>query len=303
VCTGENWTVSVLQAIAAGPQWSSSATFVTWDDFGGFYDHVPPPPVDQIGWGPRVPAIVISPYARAGSIDHTPATFTSLLKFVEQRFNLAPLGPREARVSALLDNFNFAQAPLMPLLLPTSTCGPEPAWASVVPAHAVTSTVIQITPTALTVHAPDGRFRTVALTSGTLLGRGFFAAGGYVPGTHIPIVGSLAAAPSEYTAGDRVVIKPPAGPDLPTAVNDLDLIDGIERGTVTSVDATDGRLVLAPTGGGPPLTVTLASQSAVLVRGALGALTTVHVGQPAEVSGVLNTRTHTFVTPYWVIQD
>ena len=66
ICQGENWTVQYLNALMQSKYWKSTAIVLTWDDFGGFYDHVPPPHVDLYGDGPRVPAIVISPYARPG---------------------------------------------------------------------------------------------------------------------------------------------------------------------------------------------------------------------------------------------
>src|SRR5260370_32931854 len=91
-CIGENWTVEQLNALMQGPLWSSTALFLTWDDFGGFYDHVPPPEVDRFGFGPRVPLLIISPYARHGHISHAVYEVSSLLKFVERRFGLAPLG-------------------------------------------------------------------------------------------------------------------------------------------------------------------------------------------------------------------
>ena len=69
-----------------GPDWTSTAIFLTWDDWGGFYDHVPPPVVDGAGYGLRVPGLVISPYARQGYIDHQTLTFDAYLKFIEDRF-------------------------------------------------------------------------------------------------------------------------------------------------------------------------------------------------------------------------
>ena len=64
MCNGENWTVNQLNALGNGSNWSSSAVFITDDDFGGFYDHVAPPPLDVYGLGPRVPLLIVSPYAR-----------------------------------------------------------------------------------------------------------------------------------------------------------------------------------------------------------------------------------------------
>jgi phospholipase C len=117
VCTGENWSVSVLQAIAAGPQWNTSATFVTWDDFGGFYDHVPPTQVDVYGFGFRVPLLVVSPFAKGGSIDHTRAEFSSVLKFIESDFDLPPLTARDTNAADMTQDFDFTTT--KPIALPT----------------------------------------------------------------------------------------------------------------------------------------------------------------------------------------
>jgi phospholipase C len=122
VCQGENWTVSKINAIMRGPDWNSTAIFVTWDDFGGFYDHVPPPTVSNFGFGPRVPLLIISPYAKKGYISHTVYEFSSVLKFVETRFNLPTLTPWDTQASDMTDAFNFSQAPLPPLVLQARTC-------------------------------------------------------------------------------------------------------------------------------------------------------------------------------------
>jgi len=122
-CVGENWTVQQINAVMQGPDWGSSAIFLTWDDFGGFYDHVPPPKVDNFGFGPRVPLLIISPFARQGLISHTQYEFSSLLKFAERRFNLNPLTARDTQANDMTDSFDFNQNPLPPLVLQTRTCG------------------------------------------------------------------------------------------------------------------------------------------------------------------------------------
>jgi phospholipase C len=91
--------------------WDSSAIFVTWDDFGGFYDHVAPPQVDQFEYGFRVPCLIISPYAKAGFIDSTINDHTSILKFVESRFSLKPLGTRDGSANNLAEAFDFTKPP------------------------------------------------------------------------------------------------------------------------------------------------------------------------------------------------
>jgi phospholipase C len=114
ICDGENWTVSLLQALASGPQWKTSAVFLTWDDFGGFYDHVAPTQIDRFGLGFRVPLIVISPYAKRGQIDHTRAEFSSVLKFVETNWNLPSLTNRDADSPDMTQVFDFDQRPRHP---------------------------------------------------------------------------------------------------------------------------------------------------------------------------------------------
>lgn len=122
VCAGENWTVEQINAVMEGPNWNSTAIFLTWDDFGGFYDHVPPPVVDNFGFGPRVPFLIISPYAKPGYISHTRYEFSSLLKFVEVRFGLESLTARDAAANDLFDSFDFQQDPRPPLILQTRAC-------------------------------------------------------------------------------------------------------------------------------------------------------------------------------------
>jgi phospholipase C len=73
--------VSVLSAVMQGPDWNSTVVLITWGDFGGCYDHVAPPQVDQFALGPRVPLLIISPYAKAGYVSHTVYDHTSVLKF------------------------------------------------------------------------------------------------------------------------------------------------------------------------------------------------------------------------------
>jgi phospholipase C len=122
VCLGENWTVQQLNALMQGPEWNSTAVFLTWDDYGGFYDHVPPPGLDAFGLGPRVPLLIISPYAKPGYISHTQYEFSSVLKFIEERFSLPSLTARDANANDTTDSFDFTQSPLAALILKPRTC-------------------------------------------------------------------------------------------------------------------------------------------------------------------------------------
>lgn len=121
-CAGENWTVQQINAVMQGSEWNSTAIFLTWDDFGGFYDHVAPPDLDALGLGPRVPLLIISPYAKPGYISHTQYEFSSVLKFVEERFKLQPLSARDEGANDMTDSFDFSQSPLPPLVLQTRSC-------------------------------------------------------------------------------------------------------------------------------------------------------------------------------------
>ncbi len=122
VCVGENWTVRQINAVMSGPLWDQTAIFITWDDFGGFYDHVPPPEVDRYGLGPRVPMLIISPYARAGTVVSTVYEFSSVLAFAETVFGLRPLTRRDRNASNMFDSFDFQQTPLSPLILQERGC-------------------------------------------------------------------------------------------------------------------------------------------------------------------------------------
>jgi phospholipase C len=122
ICRGENWTVQVLNAIMQGPAWDSTVVFVTWDDFGGLYDHVAPPQIDRFGLGPRVPLLIISPFVKPGSISHTTYEHSSILKFAETRYHLRPLTARDRNASDMHDLFDFQQTPLPPLVLQPRQC-------------------------------------------------------------------------------------------------------------------------------------------------------------------------------------
>jgi phospholipase C len=120
-CYGENWTTRVVDAIMRSPMWSRTAIFVTWDDYGGFYDHVPPPQVDDFGFGIRVPVLVISPYAKEGFVDHHPGEFSSILRFIEDNWGLTQLTHRDRDARNMSYDFDFTQTPRRPDPLPQRT--------------------------------------------------------------------------------------------------------------------------------------------------------------------------------------
>lgn len=142
VSDGQAWTTSLINAVMQGPDWDSTVIFLSWDDWGGFYDHVVPPQVDQNGYGLRVPGMVISPYAKKGFIDHQTLSQDAYVKFMEdlflggQRIDPATDGRPDPRpdvrenmpqLGDLILDFNFNQPPRPPLVLPTN---PPPGPAS-----------------------------------------------------------------------------------------------------------------------------------------------------------------------------
>ena len=120
-CHGENWTTEIVNAVMASPFWKDTAIFITWDDYGGFYDHVPPPQVDRFGFGFRVPLLTISPYAKPGYIDSQLGEFSSVLRFIEDNWGLSQLTHRDRDAFNLSYVFDFEQEPREPFELPLRT--------------------------------------------------------------------------------------------------------------------------------------------------------------------------------------
>ena len=135
VSAGQSYVTSLINAVMSGPDWNSSVIFLNWDDWGGFYDHIAPPTVDVNGFGLRVPGIIISPYAKAGVIDHQSASFDGINRFIEnaflsgQRIDPATDGRPDPRPDVreslpasgdLSADFDFSQAPRAPLILPVN---------------------------------------------------------------------------------------------------------------------------------------------------------------------------------------
>jgi len=108
---GPAWITSVVNEIGQSKFWDSTAIFITWDDWGGWYDHVPPPVTGPVSLGIRVPVIIVSPYARAGYVSHVVHTTGSILHFAEEAFDLPSLGEADAWSDDFSDAFNFAQTP------------------------------------------------------------------------------------------------------------------------------------------------------------------------------------------------
>jgi acid phosphatase len=107
VVSSDRHAGEILQRLEKSPQWSKMMVIVTYDENGGFWDHVAPPVRDRWGPGTRVPTIIMSPFAKRGFVDHTAYDTTSILKLIETRFDLAPLTEADARADAMLNAFQF----------------------------------------------------------------------------------------------------------------------------------------------------------------------------------------------------
>ena len=133
ISTGQTYITHLINAVMNSPEWDSTAIFLAWDDWGGFYDHVRPPTVDSLGYGLRVPALVISPYARKGFVDHQTLSFDAYMKFIEddflggQRLDPKTDGRPDRRpdvresnpaLGDLRADFDFTQQPRAPVILP-----------------------------------------------------------------------------------------------------------------------------------------------------------------------------------------
>lgn len=134
-CLGQDWTVERINQIMRSKLWKSTVVLVTWDDFGGFYDHVAPPSESAYSLGPRVPTLVISPYARPHLVYHEVLDFRSIVKYIEHQFNLPRLAKFDRTVNGIGKMLNTDQKPLPPLVLrpracPKSKVGPNPYYVS-----------------------------------------------------------------------------------------------------------------------------------------------------------------------------
>jgi phospholipase C len=136
--TGDDWINQIVSAIQASPDWSSTAIFITYDDCGCFYDHVPPPN----GWGVRVPMVIVSPYAKLGFTDQNSTTIAGVLAFAEHVFGLTPLNNTDTHAYDFSRSFCFIGPPLC-----------TPAWLA--PVKLPLQQVTPLTPAQLAIQQQD----------------------------------------------------------------------------------------------------------------------------------------------------
>jgi phospholipase C len=128
---GERFAALTINTLASSPQWKDSALVLTYDENGGFYDHVPPPPVDELGLGFRVPATIVSPYSKPGHVSSTQYEHCSILALIERTFGLQPLAQRDARANPFEDVFDFGHRELGFIDYPQrrlDSCNPPLDW-------------------------------------------------------------------------------------------------------------------------------------------------------------------------------
>jgi phospholipase C len=125
--SGQRFVKTLIQELMRSANWNSSAFLLLYDDWGGWYDHIRPPKVDLYGYGFRVPAILVSPYAKKGYIDSTTLDFTSVLKFIEENWGLRPLAERDSTANNFLTAFDFKQSPRKATFISSNRADPSQA--------------------------------------------------------------------------------------------------------------------------------------------------------------------------------
>ena len=285
VCQGENWAVRQLNALMTSPLWQHTAVFMTWDDFGGFYDHVPPPQVDPWGYGMRVPLLIISPYVKAHTVYHDVAQFGSVLRFIEARFGLAALGNRDqVGTNDLMDAFDFTQQPLAPLVLDERPCASVSfGFSSRAPLQASLQSIIS-TPggTELVVRGGNGVEYTVRLSSDTALRRqgGSVAnAADFNLGDQLQIVGNLDPTQAGYLIARRV---------RDTSIESLTNL----QGTISYVNQARDLVMIDLVASPAPLLALLSPGTRIVLRnGHTGTIQDLHGGLPVEIAGTYDVST------------
>jgi phospholipase C len=145
VQSGMRFVRTIVNNLMASKYWPSSAFLLSYDDWGGWYDHVRPPQVDAFGYGFRVPALLVSPYARRGYVDHTTLDFTSALKFIEENWGLPPLTRRDATANNLTSAFDFGAPARRPQIIAATRAVTPPVVAKrsiIYPAYTVGAALV-----------------------------------------------------------------------------------------------------------------------------------------------------------------
>lgn len=284
ICAGENWTVRELNELMQSPLWDSSAVFLTWDDFGGFYDHVAPPRLNYVAYGPRVPTMVISPYARPHLVDHHMYDFASILRYIEDRFGLPRLSDYDRRAASIGADLDPKQKPLPPLPLSERACPPG-AYLTTTPLQGrVTSVIARPDERAILLHiaqSPDEA--TIILSNQSVITTS--------DGQKVPLYD---VSPGDYIKTDAVPSPDRALLYLGSRVTDLNLaVIHDQSGVVTRWHPASRRITVHVADGASEV-VQLRRRTHVFRTRAIRA------GDVAVVTGVLNRR-RAFVVDPWTV--
>ncbi|MDA4129119.1 MAG: alkaline phosphatase family protein [Thaumarchaeota archaeon] len=185
---GMDYVTYLVNQVMQSKYWDSTAIVVTWDDYGGFFDHVPPPQVDQYGEGFRVPTLVISPWAKPHFVDHTTYEFASLIKLADALFNLSPTEPRVTSANDMMNSFEFGQVPLSPLVESASVVGPVTTTSTSSSSSSASSTSSTSLSTASSTSTSSKTSTTTTETSALGLRSDYILAGAVAVGAAVLIV-------------------------------------------------------------------------------------------------------------------
>jgi phospholipase C len=288
MCLGENWTVEQINAVMQSKYWRDTLVVLTWDDFGGFFDHVAPPHLDYISLGPRVPTIVISPFARQGFIDHHLLEFDSILRFIEDDFALKSLTDRDRTARSLISSLDFSQTPLKPLILKTRQCSKNASQIlTTIPGVFLKLTVHQYAKELL-LRIKGGNIITVEIG----------------PSTPARTKKDQPVKLANFIVGDHLVIH--ARPDPQRALvyvagilHDLDLSSfGPQSGTISNVDQFGDSIEVQF--GKRTFVVVLSTATQIIKNGKKGTIADLQTGDLVDVTGVHNTRLDEITSAYTI---
>lgn len=280
ICVGENWVVKQLNALMRSPLWSSTVVFLTWDDFGGFYDHVPPPHYNYLALGPRVPTIVISPYARPHFVDHATYDYTSILRYIEDRWHLGRLSYYDRHAVSIGTDLNVHQPPLPPLILHQRRC----------PAGAYTNnSTFQGTVLALSIsRAQQSLLLSVGSTGAPLR---FVVQ----PGTQLQAANHQRIPLRAIRRQDHVLAVGLSTPDLALQyrarlIIDQDLVAGRQDGVVATIDPVARQMVFQAAGNASQVVYLSRQVRVILHNGKRGSLADLEQGTRVRIIGLQNRR-------------
>lgn len=285
MCAGQDWTVKQINAVMHSPYWKDTLIVLTWDDFGGFYDHVVPPRRDYLSLGIRVPTIIISPYARRAYIDHKLLDSNSILKLIEDNFRLPALNSHDRQATSLISSLNFSQTPQKPLVVSEPRCSAADRNIHL----ALKGIFLKL------VQKDFGRELLMRIAGGDivtlLLG----------PSTPVAITHGRHARLSNFIVGDHLYVR--VRPDPQRALTygagllkDLDLAPfGPKRGVISDVGQYGDTLNVKF--GGQTLVVDLSPDTVIhLPKHKPGTVADLATGNSITLTGVLNTRLEEITT-------